>query len=427
MKVLLTGGGTGGHLIPLLAVVSELKKLSKEKETARPEFLLLTSDSEFNENISDAGIQIKTIKAGKLRRYFSWKNFADIFKIPIGIIQSLYYIYKFKPDVVFSKGGFTSIPPVVAAWILRIPIITHESDIIPGLANKIIARLSSKILISFSAAEKYFNKNEIILTGNPVRDDITKGKKENALKFFDLSSDLPTILIFGGSQGAQKINEMVLKILPDLIERCQVIHQCGTKNYDKIKSEIKNLSPRRNLSAEPACRTGRDCDEQTRDPLQSLPVRQAGSAERLQRGGSEGILKIKNTVDNLNLENPERYKLYSYLDKKMKDAYAIADIVVSRAGANSISEIAVLGKPNILIPLSTSAANHQFKNAEFFVKKGASLLINETVSSSDDLLNCILKILSDKNLRDEMKNALQDLSPQDSARRIAKEIMKING
>ena len=360
MKILLTGGGTGGHLMPLLAVVFELKKLSMEEKTDELEFLLLSPDSEFNKNISDAGIQIKAIKAGKLRRYFSLENLIDIFKIPIGVAQSLYYISKFKPDIVFSKGGFASIPPVIAAWILRIPIITHESDIIPGLANKIIARFSSKILVSFSVAEKYFNKNKVILTGNPIRSDITEGNREDAFNLFKLSSNIPTILIFGGSQGAQRINEMVLKILPELVKKCQVIHQCGTKNYDKIKKFA------------------------------------------------------------------ERYELYPYLDKEMKDAYAVADIVVSRAGANSISEIAVLGKPNILIPLSTSANNHQFKNAEFFVEKGASFMIDETTSSSDDLLNCIFKILSDKNLQDKMKCVLQKLAPQNSARRIAEEIMKVN-
>jgi len=378
MKILLTGGGTAGHLLPLLAVVSELKKLNKEKGISMPEFLLLSPGSEFNKSISDAGIQIKIIKAGKLRRYFSRKNFTDILKVPIGIIQSLYYIYKFKPDVVFSKGGFASIPPVVAAWILKIPIITHESDIVPGLANKIIARFAFKILISFSATKKYFNKNKIILTGNPVRDDIAKSKKENALKFFKLSFGVPTILIFGGSQGAQRINEMILEILPELIKKYQVIHQCGSKNYEKIKNKAKNLN---------------------------FPK----TSKRLFASG----------------RFTERYKLYPYLDKEMKDAYAIADLVISRAGANSISEIAVLGKPNILIPLSTSASDHQAKNAEFFAKKDASLAINETASSKD-LLDCVSKILFDKDLQDKMKRALQNLSPQNCARKIAEEIIKID-
>lgn len=410
MKILLTGGGTAGHLMPLLAVVSELKKLSTEKKIGKLKFLLLSPDSEFNKSISDAGIQIKTIKAGKLRRYFSLENLIDVFKIPIGIIQSLYYAYKFKPDIVFSKGGFASIPPVAATWILKVPIITHESDIIPGLANKVIARFSSKILISFSDTEKYFKKNKVILTGNPVRSDIIEGSRENALKFFKLSSNVPTILIFGGSQGAQKINEMVLEILPNLIERCQVIHQCGIKNYSKIKNDIEkiNILSRRSFSAE-------DCDEKARESLRS-------SAERMQRG--ENFPKANKHLFAFG-KFAERYKLYPYLNKEMRDAYAAADIVVSRAGANSISEIAVLKKPNILIPLSTSAGSHQFKNAEFFAEKGASLLIDETVSDSKNLLNCIFEILSNKDIQDKMKRALQKLAPQNSARRVAEEIIKV--
>ena len=380
MKILLTGGGTGGHLIPLLGVVSELKKINNktpqgsatmEPANDEPEFLLITPASGFNQSISEAGIQIKTIKAGKLRRYFSWENLRDIFKIPVGIVQSLYYVYKFKPDIVFSKGGFASVPPVIASWILRVPIVTHESDIVPGLANRIIARFASKILISFSAAEKYFDKSKVVLTGNPIRSDIAKGSIENALKFFKLSPDLPTVLIFGGSQGAQKINEMVLEILPDLTEKCQVIHQCGDKNYEEILSDTR------------------------------CPIRHRVSG------------------------NLERYKLYPFIKEEMKDAYALADIVISRAGANSLAEIVALQKPNILIPLSTSANNHQPENAKFFAEKNASLIVDETVDNSQDLADAILKLLSDKNLQTQMKQNLAKLSPsQNASQKIAEEIIE---
>lgn len=367
MKILLTGGGTGGHLIPLLGVVSEIRKISAEKKLGKLEFLLITPDSKFNQNISDAGIEIKIIKAGKLRRYFSLENIIDIFKIPVGIIQSLYHISKFKPDIVFSKGGFASVPPVIVAWVLRVPIVTHESDIVPGLANRIIARFASKILISFSAAEKYFNKNKVVLTGNPIRGDITQGSRENAFKFFKLSPDLPTILIFGGSQGARKVNEMVLEILPDLTEKCQIIHQCGDKNYKEIK----------------------------------------------------------NKIGRLNLKYPKRYRVYPFIKDEMKDAYALAEIVISRAGANSLAEIVALKKPNILIPLSTSANNHQPENAKFFAEKKSSLIIDETANSSQDLANTIFKLLSDKNLQIQMKQKLSErASSQNAASKIAEEIIE---
>jgi UDP-N-acetylglucosamine--N-acetylmuramyl-(pentapeptide) pyrophosphoryl-undecaprenol N-acetylglucosamine transferase len=225
---------------------------------------------------------------------------------------------------------------------------------------------ASKILISFSATEKYFDKNKAILTGNPIRSDITKGSAKNALKFFKLSSDLPTILIFGGSQGARKINEMVLEILPDLIEKCQVIHQCGDNNYDEIKNKISKL----------------------------------------------------------NLKYLERYHVYPFIREEMKDAYAIADIVISRSGANSLAEIVALNKPNILIPLSTSANDHQSENANFFAEKNASLIIDETVNNSQDLTDAIFKLLSDKNLQIQMKKNLSKIaSPQNASRKIAEEIL----
>jgi len=383
MKILLTGGGTGGHLIPLLGIVSELKKIGK------PKLLLITPASNFNQSISEAGIQIKTIKAGKLRRYFSWENLRDIFKIPVGIVQSLYYVYKFKPDIVFSKGGFASVPPVIASWILRVPIVTHESDIVPGLANRIIARFASKILISFSAAEKYFDKSKVVLTGNPIRSDIAKGSVENALKFFKLSSDLPTVLIFGGSQGAQKINEMVLEILPDLVEKCQVIHQCGDKNYDEIKNKVN-------------IKTG----------AHSLECKNFNSNET-------NSYRLKSELQN-------RYRLYPFIKEEMKDAYALAQIVISRAGANSLAEIVALNKPNILIPLSTSANNHQPENAKFFVENNASLIVDETVDNSQKLADAIFKLLSDKNLQTQMKQNLSELSPsQNASQKIAREIMNV--
>ncbi len=383
MKILLTGGGTGGHLIPLLGVVSELKKISLEKKGRELEFLLITPASGFNKNISDAGIEIKTIKAGKLRRYFSWENFKDILKIPVGVVQSLYYVYRFKPAVVFSKGGFASVPPIIASWILRVPIITHESDIVPGLANRIIARFASKTLISFSAAEKYFDKNKVVLTGNPIRSDITEGNIENALKFFKLSSDLPTVLIFGGSQGAQKINEFVLEILQELVGKCQIIHQCGDKNYKEIKSRVHCLEHKDSSSNETNSYT------------------------------------LKSELQN-------RYRLYPFINDEMKDAYAIADIVISRAGANSLAEIVALQKPNILIPLSTSANKHQDENAKFFAEKNASLIIDETVNNSQDLADAIFKLLDDKSFQTQMKQNLSKIaSPQDASHKIAGEIVNI--
>jgi UDP-N-acetylglucosamine--N-acetylmuramyl-(pentapeptide) pyrophosphoryl-undecaprenol N-acetylglucosamine transferase len=392
MKILLTGGGTAGHLVPLLAITSELRKLETEKKIEKLEFLLLTPDSEFNKSISDAGIQVKIIKAGKLRRYFSLENLIDIFKIPVGAIQSLYYVRQFKPDIVFSKGGFASVPPIIAAWILRVPIVTHESDIVPGLANRIISRFASKILISFSVTERYFDKNKVILTGNPIRSDIAKGNTENALKFFKLSPDLPTVLIFGGSQGAQKINEIILEILPDLIEKYQVIHICGDKNYKEMK--LANY-----------IETG----------VHSLECKDFNS-------GETNSYRLKPELQN-------RYKLYPYLNKEMRDAYALADVIIARAGANSLFEIIALKKPSIIIPLPTSANNHQFQNAEFFAKNGIITLVKEENLTKDVLMKELSKILQKNDFRANMIRKMDEYNSgrKNAAKITAEEIINCIG
>lgn len=371
MKILLTGGGTGGHIIPLLAVVCELEKICAERKIAKPEFMLITTTSGFNKNISSAGIRIKIIKAGKLRRYFSLENLMDVLKMPIGIIQSLYYINQFKPNVVFSKGGFASIPPVIAAWILKIPILTHESDIIPGLANKIISFFATEIFVSFEDTQKCFPNKKVVLTGNPVRKDMFEGSKERAITFFGFKENIPTVLIFGGSQGAQKLNEIILKSLSDILKKCHVIHICGIKNYKETKETAKKL----------------------------------------------GFLDNK------------RYKIYPYLSEEMKDAYALADIVVARAGANSLAEIIALAKPSIIVPLPTSANNHQLQNAEFFAKKEIITLIKEDGLSPDNLTNKIFGLLPEKSKAVEIKENTRkyNLSMLGGAVEIiAKEIMKLN-
>jgi len=354
MKILLTGGGTGGHIMPILAVVDKLKKLDKDcNEAPQPcgtmeptnlDFLFIGPKSNFNKVITDEGIKVKTISAGKLRRYISIENLFDTIKIPIGIIQSLGVIYNYKPDIVFSKGGFASVPPVIAAWIFKIPIITHESDIVPGLANKIISKFAKKILISFSVSEKYFSKKKVVFTGNPIRQDILDGNKNRARNTFDLKEEIPTILIFGGSQGARRINEVIIKSLPDILEKFQMIHICGNKNYKNIKQEVQNLD----------------------------------------------------------LKNNHRYKLHPFLTNDLKDSFALCDVIISRAGANSLSEIIALEKMSIIIPLSTSANNHQLLNAEYFAKKEMTIMIKEKNLTSEKLTEETLTLLSNNEVGDKI-------------------------
>jgi UDP-N-acetylglucosamine--N-acetylmuramyl-(pentapeptide) pyrophosphoryl-undecaprenol N-acetylglucosamine transferase len=367
MKILFTGGGTGGHLVPLLAIISELKKLSAEKKI-KLELMLIVPNGGLNTGALGKEIKIKTIKAGKLRRYFSLRNVVDVFKIPIGTVQSLYYIYRFKPDVVFSKGGFASVPPVIAAWIFKIPVLTHESDIVPGLANRIISFFSKIIFVSFPDTEKCFPNKKVVFTGSIVRSEIFNGDRYRAQEVFGLKENLPTVLIFGGSQGARRINDTVLRTLPAILEKCQVIHICGTNNYQKVVKSIEKLG----------------------------------------------------------LKNIGRYKVYPYLESEMKEAYALADIVVSRAGANSLSEIIALEKPSIVIPLPTSANDHQMNNAVYFSRKGMLILLREEELSAGKLSEKIFELLPEEGIEKNIKHNIRQYNnstKKNSTKLIAEEIL----
>ncbi|MFA6897662.1 MAG: undecaprenyldiphospho-muramoylpentapeptide beta-N-acetylglucosaminyltransferase [Patescibacteria group bacterium] len=363
MKILLTGGGTGGHLIPLLSVIEEIKK-----RDANAEFLFVGPKSDFNDTLRDAGVEIREVSAGKFRRYFSLENFSDIFKVLMGTDQAFFYILKFKPDVIFSKGGFASVPAVVAASYTRIPILTHESDTVPGLANKLIGRFARKIFISFPQTRNYFPDSKIIVSGNPIRKDILAGDKKRAQRFFALRENLPVVLVFGGSQGAQKINETLLDALPQLLENFQIIHICGTKNLDELEKK----------------------------------------------------------TNELNLVHKNRYKIYSYLNEEMKDAFALSDFVISRAGANSLAEIIALEKPGLIVPLLSAANNHQYHNAKYFADQNMILLAEEKDLNGDKLSEKLNEL---RNRKGEIAENLKKYNESSGGKKpveiIAAEILKI--
>jgi UDP-N-acetylglucosamine--N-acetylmuramyl-(pentapeptide) pyrophosphoryl-undecaprenol N-acetylglucosamine transferase len=321
MKIVFTGGGTGGHIFPIVAIIRELKKISKEKI----EFFYIGPKDEFAQIfLSFENVKTKWIVCGKFRRYLSWKsifqNLFDLFKIPVGILQSFFYIFFLNPDLIFSKGGFGSVPVVISGWVLQIPIFLHESDVTPGLANRILAKFSLEIFVSFPKTF-YFPQEKTILVGNPIRTEILMGKKDEAIEYFKITQEKPVILILGGSQGAQRINDKVLVILNELLENFEVIHQIGEKNFKQFEKE------------------------------------------------AEIIIKK---------ELKKYYHPTPFLkEEELKRAYAICDLVVARAGSGMIFEISALGKPSILIPLPESAQDHQLKNAYAFFESGATMVLEE--------------------------------------------------
>jgi len=360
MKILLTGGGTGGHLYPLLAVVEEIKKM----EGVKPEILFVGPVSNFTKRILEKnGIKTKKIMAAKWRRYWSFENFLDIFKFPISLIQSLIYVLSFMPDVVFSKGGFGSVTPTLAARLYWIPILIHESDVLPGKANLWLGKIADKIAVSFESSKDYFKKRKVFMTGNPVRGNIQNGDPNKAIDFFQLRSDKPVLLIVGGSQGSKIINEKIVEILPYLLDYFQIIHQVGEGNLNEVKKEV----------------------------------------------GRKGI-KIERSD----------YHPYEFLQEELIHAYRICDLVISRAGAGSITEIATVGKPSILIPLGKSAGGHQLYNAYEVAKRGGAFVIEESNLQKNILLDKINEVFDYAGLKDKMGRAMTQFYFPDSASKIAK-------
>ena len=356
IKIILAGGGTGGSVMPLLAVADEIK--NKKSET---EFLFIGTRKGIPEKelVKNKNIPYQAIFSGKFRRYISLKNIIDPFLILIGFFQSFFIILKFNPKAIFSAGGFVSVPLAWAAWLLRKPIFIHQQDIVPGLANKLIAPLAKKITISFDKSFKNFSRQKTILTGNPVRKEILQGSKEKAIKQFNLDNNLPVLLIIGGGTGAQKINEMIVQIVPKLVEFCQIIHLTGKGK------EIKDKK--------------------------------------------------------LNFEN---YHQYEFLNQGIPDIYQVADLIISRAGLGVLTELSILKKPMICIPIPDS---HQEFNAQYFADQEALILINQKILKPGQLLEKIKQIInSEKKLKD-LSNNIGQLAHLRAGEKIAKIILESIG
>lgn len=333
MRILLVGGGSGGHVFPLIAVAEALRERSVQ--TGAPLELMVIGEGEFIQKASlEHGLNFKPIIAGKLRRYFSLLTLLDILKIPIGFLQSLWHIFWFMPDVIFSKGGYSSVTSVVVGKLYFIPVYIHESDSVPGLANRLLAKLSKRIFISFKSSEKYFNVAKTILVGNPVRREIAQGDRNEAAKVFNLDPSRKTILVLGGSQGAQKINKIILDSLVMMVgpnASLQIIHQCGESQYQTVKTEVEKI--------------------------------------------------IKEGENHYAQAIQTNYKVYPFFnEKELALAYAAADVFVSRAGSGNIFEIALIGKPAIIIPITNSSSNHQLENALEFSRFGATLIEEENLT-----------------------------------------------
>jgi UDP-N-acetylglucosamine--N-acetylmuramyl-(pentapeptide) pyrophosphoryl-undecaprenol N-acetylglucosamine transferase len=366
MRIILTGGGSGGHLTPLVAVADKLKtKLGSEAN-----ILYVGSGAAMERQImAEEGIPAKFVISGKLRRYFSFQNFVDFFKVPIGFVQSLWLLFRFMPDAIFSKGGYVAVPIVLAAWIYRIPIMIHESDSVPGIANQFLAKFANRIAVAYPTAAQYFPEEKTALVGNPIRFQVTKGDALILRQELGFTQSRKTLLILGGSQGSKAINDAIVKILPQLLQHFQVIHQTGQANFDDVVREAAFMGVK------------------------------AG------HGG---------------------YYATPFMNaNKLRDAFALSDLVISRAGATFITEIAANGKPAILIPISESANDHQQMNAYALAQIGAALVLEETNLGEHIFLEKINNILNDNELQQSMIEKIKTFYHPTAAEVIANGIIEI--
>ena len=370
MKILLAGGGSGGHFYPLIAVVRALRRAAEQENIAKIEFFLMTDDPIDADMLLEERIRFIKIPAGKLRRYFSLRHFGDSIKTLAGVFSAFWKLYKLLPDVIFSKGGYASFPVLVAAKILGIPVMIHESDTVPGLVNQWAGNWANRIAVSFEESLQCFDGKNIALVGNPIRPQVVGGNMLEAIDYFKLEEGLPTVLVLGGSQGSERINETILTGLAEMVKKYQIIHQTGKNNFADVS-------------------------------------------------GRSNIL-----LEKINLKH--RYHAFSFLDEgELRNASKVASIVVSRAAAGAIFEISAWGVPAILIPLPSAAQDHQRENAYAYARSGACEIIEETNLTPHLLMAQIDKILADKERIAKMNKAAQAFSRLDAAEKIARELLKL--
>lgn len=312
-KIVLTGGGTAGHVTPNIALLPGLKELGYEIH------YIGSYEGIESKLIADFDIPYYGIATGKFRRYLDPKNLTDPFRVIKGYTEARKILKQIQPDIVFSKGGYVSVPVVRAAASLKIPCIIHESDMTPGLANKLCIPVAEKVCCNFPETMQYIPEDKAILTGSPIREELSKGNKIAALDLCGFDANTPVIMVIGGSLGAANVNKAVRDALPELLKDFQVVHICG-----------------------------------------------------------------KDKIDNM-LLTTKGYKQFEYVKAELKDIFAMADVVISRAGANAICELLALKKPNVLIPLMAGSRGDQILNAKSFESQGYSKVLME-----DDITNQLL-------------------------------------
>ena len=359
-KILIAGGGTGGHVYPAIATIEALR------EKGDFTFLFVGGKKGMEMNIIPKyNIASESIWISGFQRYFTWKNFLFPMKLLVGMLQSRKIIKNFNPDVVVGTGGYVTGPVLYTASKMGIPVLIQEQDVFPGVTTRLLKKHANRICLAFDGARQYFKDylNKIVITGNPVRKNLTLKSKAEAVEKWNLTPEKPVIFVFGGSQGARAINTALIAIIPKLIKEygVQILWQTGEKNYATIKeSEI----------------------------------------------------------------DYEEVKILPFI-QEIDYAYSAADIIVSRAGAITLAELAIVQKPVILVPYPFAAGKHQEYNAKLIEQEGAAIMLLEERGWEEKLLNTIIKLLEDQLLRSKMMEAWRKLSRPNAANIIADEVINL--
>lgn len=371
MKIIFVGGGTGGHVQPNLAIIDDLTKILKKRGIS-PDLLYIGRFKGIEkELVGNLGIRYKGIFTGKLRRYWSWRNISDVFLVGLGFIQSLFILLFNRPKLVFAKGGFVTVPFCLACALLRVPFILHESDTVLGLSNKILLPFAKKIYLGFPS-EVYGSRVTIkkaLFTGNAVRREVTDAQrdKDGFYKKYGLNEKKKVIFVFGGSQGAGGINRLINELIPTLVKKYVLIHATGRAHENYFKEGFLDL------------------DEKDRSD----------------------------------------YLVFGHVAGELGEFLANADLIISRAGANSIAEIISLKKVSIIIPYPLSSADHQKRNAAYLQKNGIASVLDEKLLNVSNLEEEIDFLISDKKVRNSMVRSMENIFPENSSRIIAQDILDL--
>ncbi len=371
MKILFSGGGTGGHFYPIIAVAQAIRERVKERKIIPPQLYFMAPNKYNARALFDNELEFVPVSAGKIRRYFSILNLTDLVKTFFGCVSAIMSLYHIYPDVVFGKGGYASFPALFAAKLLNIPVIIHESDSSPGRVNAWAGTFAKKIAISYPDAAAYFPIKEglVALTGCPIRTEVAQPLSNGAHEFLQLEQSTPVILILGGSQGAQHINDAIIEGLPELLNRYQIIHQTGRSNIDEIKA-------------------------------------------------TTGVILKDHSYSY-------RYHPFDYLSElALRMSAGVADVVISRAGS-TIFEIAAWGVPSIIIPLPTSISHDQTANAFAYARTGAASVIEDNNLSAHIVIGEIDRIHNSPSIKETMKQKAKEFARPDSARLIADAILNL--